>query len=282
MIFASKHRCQTLASAILLTVAAVNAEADINPGNSFSGSGELILSVWDQTQLKSYSLDLGVSVDSLLANPSAALDAVAINKQVALGSSFAGMYVAGDTLSFNLAAANKYVGVTSPSYGFIVSHNVDALQALPSLAQATVVTDAGKIGSWATALNTSADKFNNLPVNTGAYSENLSEVSLPGALSYSGTYWGNSLNGIAGNGSATATDVGSTTHALQLYFYGDLLNPNKPVLLGNNLLFSLNADQGTLSWTYTQLAVPLPGAFWLFFSGVSLFCMHRRQGKAKV
>jgi hypothetical protein len=199
------------------------------------------------------------------------------------------MYVVGDTLSFNLAAANKYVGVSSLDYGIIISHNVDALQALPSLAQTTVQTDATKINNWATTLNTAADTYNHLPINTGAYSENLSEVSALGAVgalgntSYYASAWTNTLSGIIGNGAATATNTATTTHALQLYFYGDTVGvggSNKPVLLGNDLLFSLDAANGVFSWTSTPVTtVPVPGSFWLFFSAASVFFM--RLGKRK-
>lgn len=276
----SMQRFNTLALAILAAVS-LTVRADINPGTGTAGSssGELFLSVWDQTQLKSYSLDLGVTADQLLSvDPAKNLYDIGKSYSFSLGDSFAGMYKAGDTLSFNMVASNKYVGVASPEYGFIVSHNINALQALPNIAQTIVQQDATKIGNWATTLNTAQDAYNGFPVNTGAYAKNFSEVSTYGTSgplgnsSYYGTAWTNSLSGIIGNGSATATDTSTVTQTLQLYFYGDTVGvggANKPVLLGNGLVFSLNASSNTLSFSSLS-PVPEPEEWLLMLLGLPL------------
>lgn len=286
MSFARIHRNKTLTTAILLLVAAGNALADINPGTAASGSsGQLFLDVWDQTQSESYTLNLGVTVDQLLSNPAAALAAITSNSSFALGGSFASMYQAGDVLDWNLAAASKYDATSSADYGIIVS-NVPGSTQETHIANTVIQGDATKIGSWAVLISEAQDYYNGLQSNTGNYSQLLSEVSLSSTVGGTGilgntTYygasatWGNSLDGIIGNGSATAT----SSQSLQLLFYGDTSTSggNSATVLGNGLTFSLNPDAGTLSFT-SAAAVPLPGAVWLFLSAV-LSVLGLQRGK---
>ena len=277
------HRNKALTTAILLLGVAANAQADINPGTPASGSsGQLFLDVWDQTQSKSYTLNLGVTVDSLLSNPVAGLAAVTSNNSFALGSSFASMYQTGDVLDWNLAAASKYDGIASSDYGIIVS-NVPGSNQEIHIANTVIQGDATKIGSWAVLISEAQDAYNGLPSNTNNYSQLLSEVSLSSTVGGSGilgntTYynagnWGNNLDGIIGNGSATAIP----SQTLQLLFYGDTSTSggNSATVLGNGLTFSLNPDAGTLSFTS---AVPLPASVWLFLSAV-LSVLGLQRGK---
>jgi len=290
MSFARLHRNKALTTAILLLGVAANAQADINPGTAASGSsGQLFLDVWDQTQSKSYTLNLGVTVDQLLSNPAAVLAADTSNGNFALGSSFASMYQTGDVLDWNLAAASKYDATSSADYGIIVS-NVPGSTQETHIGNTVIQSDASKIGSWAVLISEAQDYYNNQPT-TGNYSQLLSEVSLSSTVGGTGilgntTYygasatWGNTLDGIIGNGSATATP----SQSLQLLFYGDTSTSggNNATVLGNGLTFALNPEAGTLSFTSAGplpgSALPLPGAVWLFLSA-ALSVLGLQRGK---
>ena len=293
-----KHFTKTLlagAIALAATGAAEARIADTAQPVTFMGS-EMVLTVWNLTAQKSYTLDLGVTQSQFLKGNFAGLNrAVAdfnltsllqasaatddIRYSVTSGSS--------STSSSNVrVASGDYAGLSKKvasltNYGLIVSGQQGAL------ADFTAVTStSAKVN---TAIISEANNASNVNSATGqAAASDAVNVSLFASLGdqgYAGdATWGANLGGALGAFSTMAA-VGTN-----MSLFRASLNPGNPALLVFNefdksLNFSVaglgsaNAA-GTLSFINVS-AVPLPAAVWMFGAGLmGLLGLNRRKAVA--
>ena len=293
-----KHFTKTLlagAIALAATGAAEARIADTAQPVTFMGS-EMVLTVWNVTTQKSYTLDLGVTQSQFLAGHFAGLNrAVAdVNLTSLLQASAATDDIrysvtsgSSSTSSSNvLVASGDYAGLSKKvasltNYGLIVSGQQGAL------ADFTAVTStSAKVN---TAIISEANNASNVNSATGqAAASDAVNVSLFASLGdqgYAGdATWGANLGGALGAFSTMAA-VGTN-----MSLFRASLNPGNPALLVFNefdksLNFSVaglgsaNAA-GTLSFINVS-AVPLPAAVWMFGAGLmGLLGLNRRKAVA--
>lgn len=288
------HRAclQALSIAVLLAGAGA-AEAAINPGQPPTGilpgessSGELFLSVWDRTALTSYSYDLGLTVDALLADQTTP-------HIWNLDQRFFDFASTGNALTFNIAASNGYPGLLNESdgsvnanFGFVASHRL-------GFSFNTSPINNASLGQIYSAFTGHIQYLNNAQVaqNPGAtqgdFAANLSEITTSTtAGSYFNNVWGVQQAKIPWNASAVVRSPDAEDLTLDLYF----IHAN-PAAIGANALiaqigggatpfqFALDATAGTLTWGAQPSAVPLPAAGWLLMSGLGSLGWLARLGR---
>lgn len=264
-------KAKVLIASLVLAAGAGSAHAAIVTGET--GSGELFLSVWDQTAAQSYNQDLNVDLAQFLANTnvngfnSNASWSIALNPTV--WGSFFNAANAGATV-YNIAAAkldNASFNALSANYGYLTSFNT----ANPAPAVNGHVNQIGTVG--ATIVN-KAGLYNGL--GTGD-----ANVFSSASAAYFDNEWGNTFNQQV---SVSQRNDGLFGASTLVYFHG--LDPvlgqdeiGDPVVLDRwDLLpgtFQLTATQ----LTYTVGApVPVPAAVWLFGSALAGLLGFSRRG----
>lgn len=263
---------KVLFASLALALGASSAHAAIVTGET--GSGELFLSVWDQTASQSYSQDLNVDLAQFLANTnvngynSNASWSIALNPSV--WGSFFNAGNAGATV-YNIAAAkldNASFNALSPNYGYLTSFN----SANPA---PTVNGNVNQISGVGTTIVSKAITINGL----GSGDANVWSSASP---AYFDSEWGNTFNGNVPISQRNDGLFGATT---LVYFHG--LDPvlgqdeiGDPVVLDRwDLLpgtFQLTATH--LNYTVGSAPVPVPAAVWLFGSALTGLIGFSRRG----
>ncbi|BBA35028.1 uncharacterized protein sS8_3085 [Methylocaldum marinum] len=277
-----------LLPAVLLSAAAGGAHAAIATGSTFGGSsGELFLSVWDQTSAYSYSLDLGVTVEDFLTGQSTPRTWV-------LDQRFEDFAAAGNPLKFNIAANNTYQGVSSADYGIVTSvQNIPTQIEKINTFQGKAAT--GRLGQMSSAVQQRVNRLNqsssaqNGGASTFDFTLNLSEVTdgtVDAHNAYFTNIWGNNLGGKQAAANTTAT-VGSPTEpdeTLALFFL-HLQGPNVnkiqvDQLGGGTFTFALDVANKQLVWSGSVAPVPIPAGVWLLSSALAALGFLRRPEQA--
>ncbi|WP_020483016.1 hypothetical protein [Methylomonas sp. MK1] len=255
-----------------------NGAPTIQPGGS-GVAGELFLNVWDQAAATSYSIDLGVTVGDFLAGSQVSsywnLDQRFVNWAAATS----------DPLTFNVAGNNSYVGLNSADYGVLLSRRTGA-SAPGSFSMSALATVTTRISARATALNI-AEVAQNSGATATDYAADLSEVTTTNASSYFDKAWGTSMNISGWVGSATVRNGGNPDQTLNLFF---IHSPGGTVASGTPVVFneldgflSLDIASAKLTWTSNVAPVPVPGAVWLFLSGIlAVLRVQKRSGVASI
>ena len=276
-----------LVGAIALAVTGV-AEAKIAAtadATQFTGS-EAVLTIWNTTAQKSFSLDLGVKQSAFLADTTStrnwdfSTDANLISFLAGNGPVDAIIYnVVSGSSSTNstsaLVSGGIYNGLTKKvaslsSYGLVTTSS-------NSLAEFSAVEKTSAIINNSTTavlgnninLNSAAGESAGLDTtNASVYAET------PAAPGYAGTSFGTNLNGAAGS----LNIFGDQASALGVFRAS--LNPTT----GSGVVFTqfagmynLNLAAGTLTYS----AVPLPAAVWMFGAGLmGVLRLTRRKSMA--
>ena len=267
-----KFNLKKLVVALALTAAAGQASAAVVPAST--GDGDLFLTAWDPVANMSYSRDLGVDLNTFLAN----------------GSSSAGMTstFAGDSLfqtSFaNSTASNikwNIVAGDNVLSGGQFGYTTDALRILTT---STVAPGTGFIfkNSSLTGATNNINAFqgyqvnNPLPVGTGCGTNPSCVITNPTDPGFGGnSTWGNNFGG---NG--TPSNVGTGFGSSLYFYYLTGSGSSSTIGAGSNAIqtafanatgdgmWSLSAN-GTATYAIPGVsAVPVPAAAWLFGSGL--------------
>ncbi|WKJ92120.1 hypothetical protein QZJ86_08265 [Methylomonas montana] len=269
-------------AAAICVVASINtAQAAINNGGLAiqalgSGSaGEMFLNVWDQAAATSYSIDLGTTVESFLAGKQASTSWNLDQRFVDWAS------LTSDPLTFNVAGNNSYVGVNDADFGVLMSRRTGS-SAPGGIAMTTLATWGNKVMARANALNINQDAQNGDASNTD-FPLNLSEVTTNNISSYFNNTWGASMNIAGWVGSAVVRNGETPDQTVNFFF---VHSPGGAVAGGTPAVFdklggflSLDVANAKLNWTSTAAPVPVPGAVWLFLSGMlAVLRVQKRSG----
>lgn len=230
-----------------------------------ASSGELFLNVWDAAGARSYSIDLGVTIEALLTKTG--------SRTWYLDPRFKNFAASGRALQFNIAANNTYGGIAAPALGTVpstygIASSVVNISA--ALTQAKAMT--GKAGTGlqqlsspiqarANHLNLSAAAANGLVPGDNAvmtnFTANLSEITAANNDPYSAyfpTLWGVNLsNRFAFSTAALVRDPkGAKDQTVRLFFFGlqgPGINKIQATDIGGGRQFGLDANNATLSWS---------------------------------
>ena len=253
-------------------------QAAISDGSALAGgssqAGELFLNVWDATAATSYALDLGTTLPTFYASK-------ASTTVWTLDSAFTAWAGTADTLTFNVAANNSYVGKNSSADGLLLS----GLTGTPNTYNVNMTTIAAlqnSISARAQALNVAAGDTTNYAANLSAVTTDTSNAAY-----FDDPFWGTTLGITSYSGSATVRN-GGTDETLDLVYIhgpGGTVKANTQAIveiLAGNLV--LNTSAATLTWVPAPLtAVPIPGAVWLFLTGLfATLRLQKRQFSSKL
>lgn len=258
-------------AAICLVAGAGSAHAAINNGapliqaSGTGSSGELYLNVWDALATTSYSIDLGTTADDFLAGKQLSRTWSLDQKFVDWASSTS------DPLTFNVAGNNSYLGLTDSNYGVLLSRREGA-SAPGGVAMSALATLTTKVRDRANALNI-AQVAQNPGTTATDFEADLSEVTTStGATSYFNKAWGTTMSIPGWIGSAVVRNGETPDQNLDLFF---IHSPGGSVASGTPAVFdkldgflSLDVANAKLVWTSNVAPVPVPGAAWLFLSGI--------------
>jgi len=278
-----KQQVYQSALAMCLAFGINNAQAAISNGaptiqaGGSGVAGELFLNVWDQAAATSYSIDLGVTVGDFLAGAYTStfwnLDQRFVDWAAATG----------DPLTFNVAGNNSYVGLNSADYGVLMSRKTGA--SAPGAITMNSLTNlfTTRIAARATALNIA-----HVAQNSGAtatdFTADLSEVTTTNVSSYFNKAWGSSMNISGWVGSATVRNGGNPDQTVDFFFIhspggGSVGSSTQAVFDKLDGYLSLDVANAKLTWTSNVAPVPVPGAVWLFLSGMlAVLRVQKRSG----
>ena len=267
-----KLKLSILAGALALAVAGQASAAPIVDNGTFANN--LVLSVWDQTNLTSYTANLGTTMQSFLNG-------------VTFGGTAAAPAISGastqGTFSFTDAALTSFLSTASAQTIWGVSAvNMNVLGygtagvlatsvAVPAVQSSTTLAAAANFGTGYVA-----------PVNalmgTGI---SITTNAATGGLAYVPNGTGTNVNG--GLGFSNMASVGTSQG---LYFFTPTAN-SRGSFVGNAASYAF-ADTVSLSSTGLSVtpvaAVPEPGEWLLMMSGFGLigFIANRRKGKGSM
>lgn len=221
-----------------------------------SGQGDMFFSIYDATNSKALVLDLGLSVASFVANPTApfAITNAALTDFIATGDASAMQWnVAGINNSPNPDFSNIYMLLT-----------VDPDSSPQAFANPSVQIDAmSAAGSYLQSVN------NNI---IGDVAETAA------ATTWLAGSWADSIGGNSPGYSTSSNFEGGAFETLAMFrvgFTGDGSASVLQTLPGLETVFwNLDAATGELSVS----AVPIPGAVWLLGSAVAGLMSYRRRG----
>jgi hypothetical protein len=253
-----------------------NGAPTIQPGGSGS-AGELFLNVWDQAATTSYSIDLGVTVGDFLAGKQASTSWSLDQRFVDWASTTS------DPLTFNVAGNNSYVGLNSADYGDLLSRRTGA-SAPGGFTMNALATVTTRISARATALNITSGLENGGASPTD-FAADLSEVTTTNASSYFENAWGTSMFISGWIGSAVVRNGDTPDQTLDFFFIhspgGTVASSTRAVFDKLDGYLSLDVANAKLTWTSNVAPVPVPGAVWLFLSGMLVVLrVQRRSGIA--
>lgn len=243
-------RQKTLSAGLALVMGAGAANATIATGGN--GSGELFLSVWDQTATKSYNQDLGVDLARFLTDATYQYSSNT-SWSIPLNSVWSSFFVPANAgnMVYNVAGArtdNIALNALDPTYGYLSSFNPN--NPLPPV-QAPLSAQLGSVQLPALSIVAKAQTYNGAdPVNDA---QNDAKVWLSSEPGYFNTDWGNNFKGTVPTTQINDGKFGSLSDAAPAVFHG----------LFGQLIFNPETEGDTIGDRF----VVLPGKFQVTATG---------------
>ena len=244
-------KLKLIAAASCLALSSI-ANAAINPGSDYAQSGELILSVWDDSTTTSYTLDLGVVTREFDGNATYVYDLSVDQNWI----EFSG---GAESMTWDVAGSDRDSAVPSTN---------------------GVLTTA-KIGGEASVTAVGYNMFNTMQTKVEQYIQLLDGIVYDYTANESYFISGGGYAGSTGTWGAFAGNFNFTTAT-----YGDSLEFWTLTTTGNSRRKQGEYQQHAGLWTladnkliYTAAApVPVPAAVWLFGSALAgLVGVSRRK-----
>lgn len=261
-----KFAKKLVAVAVLAAAVSGAAEARIQAiGDATADGSEFLLNVVNYTAQNSFTLDLGITVEQFLANPSQSLSFTLNDNNFA---SFAAAYTAGNDVTWGVSGGHGILAEEAdlPKAGFYTT-SVNA-------APASIDPD------WAQISN-SMSVWNDLVASIQTQDANANDLSTFRSVGQSG------YTALYGNDFLTALpfiaqgQVGSAlTFVHEKVNAGDFDTGELETFAGK-WNFAINGNVGTLTYAPAVAAVPLPAAVWMFGAGLmGMLRLNRRKSAA--
>lgn len=240
--------------------AASGANAAWVSGTSSNPAGELILTVWDATQEKAFSQDLGILTRDAMAGN------ITDGYTVTLDAGGLAHLGAGASIQWNIAGADQtyanYDATTDRLNGGIYLTNSGAA---PSVVLDPLSTTAANIDFYFAT-------YDNQIMAGAAGADPVVLSSGNGAHAGEGNIWGSSMGGFISNVGMTSTS-GIDQQTLEAWMFNGLFSDFSGVVEKSGK-WTLDFSKGELVYS----AVPVPAAAWLFGSAlIGLAAVGRRR-----
>ena len=276
--FTMKMNLKTImmAGALALSFAGQASAAIINTANL---GNNVILSIWDTTNLTSFTVNLGSTVQSFLTGAGVTFGGSAIAPAIT------GTDTSVNNFTYNSAALTSYLSTASANtvWSVVGGTNTGGAQGYGTSGLLTTVTSGTPVGTnLATApmLQFNGAYVPAVSALMGAVNE-LSTTAAAGGAAYVGAAANNMGNNFGGT--ATFTNTASLGQSMNMFF----LTPQAagrafPSSAVYQFADAAGASQWTLGangLTYAVAAVPEPGEWLLMLSGLALigFIATRRK-----
>lgn len=271
-----------LALAICLACGMGSAQAAINYGSQATlSSGELFMQAYDVETTTVFDIDLGTTVESFLST-------AGTDHSWSLGDLFNQFTaLSSGSIKFNVGGANLYkpYSATSLSNGVLVSELHD-YQDERHLTNQLLKNQLKLVSDKALRINVALSAPDEGGYSQTDYAANLSIMTIPHSQpstdNTTGAAWVANLGINQWNGSATLRDEATDNDSLDFIWWhqSDGVASHMSVLEKQAGVLTLDLANATLNWTATvPVAVPLPGAAWLFMGG--LLSMLRLQVRSR-
>lgn len=241
--------------AAMTVVVAGNAAAAIAPGSS--GNGELFLSVYDPVALVSYTRDLGIDMNTFLANGSTAGYTLGYAADATLMSAFTA-FATNANLLWNVAALDSTGGTVVGGQRYLSTTNA-ALATIQTTSNSKLTGNFAAVNDYVNAINgvDGNSAINNSSVHTSAE-----------GFAYFDSGFKNNWRGYSSFDSTAAVGQSLGFFALQASSTSGLgkISATQFSSANGNATWTLGTN-GNLSYI-APAAVPVPAAAWLLGSGL--------------
>ncbi|WP_415878651.1 hypothetical protein [Methylomonas sp. TEB] len=242
-----------LAVAVLAATASGAAEARIQAiGDATADGSEFLFNLVDYTAKTSFTLDLGITVEQFLANPSQSLSFSLSDNNF---QSFAAAYTAGNDVTWGVSGGHGILADLTdlPKFGFYTT----------SVVPSPVVIDsnAGDIGNTMSKWNVMVGSVQTQDAN----SNNLSTFRTVGQQGYTAVYGNDFQTALP---FASQGQLGTALAFVHEKVNADDFDTGELETFPGTWNFSFSGNVGSLTYTAAPAAVPLPAAVWMFGAGL--------------
>lgn len=255
-----------LAVAVLAAAASGAAEARIQTiGDNTADGSEFLFNLVNYTAQNSYTLDLGITVEQFLANPSQTLS-FAVND--ANFQSFAAAYTVGNNVTWGVNGGHQILSELSDleKFGFYTTSVVPA----PASFDANVSDINNTQGKWNVMVGSVQTQ--------DANANNLSSFRTVGQGGYTAVYGNDFQTALP---FAAQGQLGTALSFVRERANVDDFDTGELVTFPGTWNFAINGNVGSLTYTAAPAAVPLPAAVWMFGAGLmGLLRATRRKSLA--
>lgn len=234
-------------SKLKLVVAAV-AMVVADQASAAYANGELMLTVWDKVGAKSYTRDLGINLDAVIANPSA----FSLNLDLSTDANYAGFLGlpagSASAATWSIVAARGASAPLPTQWGILATHPAGTVWSSASTVPATMMTYEGVVNNQSINFNPAL----------------VSEVRTDPQAGYAGlSSWGDDMAG----GLLIAGAIGSLDLTLN-HFDAQF----------NSIVTQMGSVSLSSNGFLTTAPVPVPAAAWLLGSAlIGMAGMARRR-----
>lgn len=254
---------KSFAVAAMALAVSTAAEARIQSiGDNTADGSEFLFNLVNYTAKNSYTLDLGFTVEQLLANPNQSRSFTINDSNFA---QFAAAYQTGHNATWGVSGGNGVLTeeAHTATFGFYTT----SVAAVPASFDGNTADISNSMGVW--------DNMVASIQTQDANANNLSTFKTVGQAGYTAPYGNDFLTALPFTAQG---QVGSTLSFVHEKVSAADFDTGELNVLPGTWSFAINGGVGTLSYTAAVSQVPLPAAVWMFGAGLmGVLGLNRRK-----